>query len=197
VCDYVHLNPVRAKLLGPRQAMEAFAWSSYGDYLRPRKQRWPWLRVDRLLGEWGIPKDSPAGRDQFAQRMEVRRRQETGNAEWKTIERGWYLGDQAFKQELLAQMRASRGDHYGLELREADEVHAEKLVKAELRRRHWPEGELARRRKGDPQKVEIAWRLRRETPMTLKWIAARLNMGVWTSVSNALARKRSKDQKCQ
>jgi hypothetical protein len=60
-----------------------------------------------------------------------------------------------------------------------------------------PEEELARRRKGDPQKVEIAWRLRRETPMTLKWIVARLHMGVWTSVSNALARKQSKDQKCQ
>jgi hypothetical protein len=107
----------------------------------------------------------------------------------------WLCGTDPFPTP--AQMRASRGDHYGLELREADEVHAEKLVKAELRRRHWPEGELARRRKGDPQKVEIAWRLRRETPMTLKWIAARLHMGVWTSVSNALARKRSKDQKCQ
>src|SRR6476646_4953005 len=34
VCDYVHLNPVRAKLLGERQRLEAYRWSSYGEYLK-------------------------------------------------------------------------------------------------------------------------------------------------------------------
>ena len=28
------------------------------------------MRVDRLLGEWGIPKDSAAGRRVFEERME-------------------------------------------------------------------------------------------------------------------------------
>jgi hypothetical protein len=32
-CDYVHLNPVRAKLLRAEQALECFRWSSYGLYL--------------------------------------------------------------------------------------------------------------------------------------------------------------------
>ena len=30
VCDYVHLNPVRAKLIGTATPLEGFAWSSYG-----------------------------------------------------------------------------------------------------------------------------------------------------------------------
>ena len=30
VCDYVHLNPVRAKLLPPEAALESYPWSSYG-----------------------------------------------------------------------------------------------------------------------------------------------------------------------
>jgi len=197
VCDYVHLNPVRAGLVGPRQALDSYAWSSYPQYLLPCRQRWPWLRVDRLLGEWAIPRDSPAGRDQFEQRMETRRRLENKNTDWKSVERGWYLGDQAFKRQLLAQMRASRGDHYGPELREADETHAQKLVQAELRRRHWTESELSRRPKGDAQKVAMAWRLRRETTMTLKCIAKRLRMGAWTSVSNALVQRRRQEQKCQ
>jgi len=34
--------------------------------------------------------------------------------------------------------------------------------------------------------VRIARRLRQETTMTLAWIAQRLNMGVWTHVSNLL-----------
>ena len=33
VCDYVNLNPVRAKLLAPEQPLSAFPWSSYPDYL--------------------------------------------------------------------------------------------------------------------------------------------------------------------
>jgi hypothetical protein len=46
-----------------------------------------------------------------------------------------------------------------------------------------------KRRKGDPEKVKIALRLRRESIMTLKWIAERLHMGSWTHVSNCLATK--------
>jgi hypothetical protein len=46
---------------------------------------------------------------------------------------------------------------------------------------------LAGRRKSDPEKVKIGLRLRRESIMTLKWIAQRLPMGSWTNVSNCLA----------
>src|ERR1700742_2147777 len=62
VCDYVHLNPVRAKLLQENQLLSAYRWSSYPEYLKPANKRIPCLRVDRLLGELNIPKDSPAGR---------------------------------------------------------------------------------------------------------------------------------------
>ena len=66
VCDYVHLNPARAKLLRPNQPLRNYVWSSWPEYLKPASKRWPWLRVDRLLGENRIPKDSPAGRGQLA-----------------------------------------------------------------------------------------------------------------------------------
>ena len=39
VCDYVHLNPVRAKLLRTNQALRDYAWSSWPDYLKPPEQR--------------------------------------------------------------------------------------------------------------------------------------------------------------
>lgn len=41
VCEYVHLNSVRAKLLSPEQALRDFAWSSYPEYLKPPTRRWP------------------------------------------------------------------------------------------------------------------------------------------------------------
>lgn len=146
-----------------------------------------------MLGEWGIPKDSPAGSKRLAQCLEHRRNQENPRTEWRVVERGWFLGDPEFKQELLAQMRERRRDHYGSELREAELAHAERLLKEELERRRWTEAELGRRRKGDPEKVEIASQLRARTTMTLKWIAQRLKMGAWAHVSNCLVQKRKKD----
>ena len=78
VCDYVHLNPVRAKLLPPEVALASYPWSSYPEYLKAAARRPGWLRVDRLLGEKGIPGDTEAGRGQFASLMERRRGEESG-----------------------------------------------------------------------------------------------------------------------
>jgi putative transposase len=39
VCDYVHLNPVRAKLLRPEQRLLGYRWSSYPAYLLSARQR--------------------------------------------------------------------------------------------------------------------------------------------------------------
>ena len=188
VCEYVHLNPVRAKLLKPEQPLRDVVWSSYAEYLKPPGKRWAWLRVDRLFGEMRITKDSPAGRQQFEQMMEQRRGQEEERGQWKAVRRGWCLGDQRFREELLAQMSGQAGEHHGgEEKQESAEHHAAQMVVEELSRRKWGEDELKRRRKGDPEKVKIAVRLRRETTMTLKWIAERLCMGTWTNVANCLA----------
>ena len=46
------------------------------------------------------------------------------------------------------------------------------------------------RPKGDKGKVRLARRLRKETTMSLKWIARELNMGSWTYVSNLLGAKK-------
>ena len=187
VCDYVHLNPVRAKLLKDEQRLRDYRWSSYGEYLKKPGKRVKWLRVDRVLGEMGIPRDSAAGRREFERIMELRR-WEGRPEQWKVVRRGWCLGGKEFRKELLAQMveKAQGDSHYGEELRESAEEKAERIVEQELKRLRWGEEELARRRKGDLKKVQIARRLRSETTMTLKWIAQRLKMGTWTHVSNRL-----------
>ena len=134
VCDYVHLNPVRAGQLEPGQPLEAFRWSSYPLYLGGPRQRPAWLRVDRLLGEWRIPKDSEAGRRQFARGMEGRRAEDT-KEEFRRVERGWCLGDEEFGRELLEQVSLGPGpSHYGPAVQEAVEVRAERLVAARLPR---------------------------------------------------------------
>jgi putative transposase len=186
VCDYVHLNPMRANLLSSDQKLSDYKWSSYGDYLKKPRQRMEWLRVDRLLGERGIPRDSAAGREEFRRQME-QRRWESAPGEWKKIRRGWYWGDQQFRKELLEQMQDRAGEyHSASERSETDEGKANRIVEEELKKLKWDERQLSLRKKGDERKVKIARRLRQETTMTLKWIANRLKMGAWTHVSNRL-----------
>jgi REP element-mobilizing transposase RayT len=186
VCDYVHLNPVRAKLIKPEQKLSVYRWSSYRAYLLPPRKRPAWLCVDRLFGEHGIPKDSKPGRRHFAAAMEARREGEAAG-EFKAIRQGWYLGDKAFRKELLTQMAESRGpEHYGEERFEADEEQATRILADEFKRRRWTEKRLTSIPKGDPQKVAIAQRLRQETTMSYKWIAGKLAMGSWSNVSNLL-----------
>ena len=191
VCDYVHLNPARAKMLKQEQKLGSYRWSSYGEYLKKPGKRVGWLEVDRLFGEMGIPKDSAAGRKEFERRMEARRWMDQPE-QWKEVRRGWCLGDKAFRKELLAQIAERAGEsHYGDELRESAEEKAERIICQELKRLGWREEDLARSRKGEPRKVRIARRLREETTATLKWIASRLKMGTWTHVTNRLYQVRN------
>jgi REP element-mobilizing transposase RayT len=176
-CDYVHLNPVRAGLLSPEQPLQAYLWSSYPFYLRPAERRPPWLRVDRLLGEWSIPVDSDAGRQHFAARMEARRQAEA-KANSNLVDRGWCLGSDQFRQELLLQMTTlSESKFGGPEWYESSENKAQRILHEELGRRGWTQLDLDRLAKGDEGKIGIAKRLRAETIMTWAWIAKHLKMG--------------------
>jgi putative transposase len=190
VCDYVHLNPVRAKLIKPDALLREYPWSSWPEYLKRPAKRWSWLRMDRLLGEYRIPRDSAAGRRQLERALEERRTGEAGT-DYKKVRRGWCLGAESFRKELLGQMQERMGtEHYGAERQETIEEHAEAMVVAELKRRRWAEAELGRRAKGDAGKVAIAVRLRVESAVTVKWIAARLQMGAPGYVNHLLYQQR-------
>ena len=73
-------------------------------------------------------------------------------------------------------------NHYGTERHESSQEKAERLLAQELKRRHWTDQTLRSRRKGDPEKVEIAALIRGDTVMTLKWIAHRLQWAAGLTV---------------
>ena len=120
VCDYVHLNPARAELLRPEQPLARYRWSSWPQYLQRPGKRSPWLRVDRLLGEWQVGQDNAAGRRQLEQSMEQRKELEISqeSSEWKKVRRGWCWGPKGFREEMLELIAAKKGQqHYGEELK--------------------------------------------------------------------------------
>ena len=188
VCDYVHLNPARARLLKLGLPLAEYRWSSWPEYLKSPGKRPPWLRVDRLLGESGVKADNIAGRRQLEQAMEQRKELERSreNGDWKRLRRGWCWGPKEFREQLLERIGEKQSKaHYGEELRESDEQKAQRLVADMLRRDGWTEEELKTRRKGDGKKTRMAARLRKETTMTWHWIAQRLEMGHWRTAFNA------------
>ena len=116
-----------------------------------------------MLGEWGIPKDSPAGRQRLERALEERL--------------GAEEGEEKFREELLAQMSERMGEeHYGEERAETAEALAELIIAEELKLGRWQEADLKTRPKGDSVKVALATRLRSETTMTVGWVAERLAM---------------------
>ena len=75
-------------------------------------------------------------------------------------------------------MDGKLGENHSGELhRETAEQKANRILSEELSRRGWTESDLAARRRSDPDKLAIAVRLRNETTLPVKWIAARVQIG--------------------
>jgi len=122
--------------------------------------------------------------------LEERRGTEEGE-EFKPIRRGWCLGEEKFREELLTQMNERMGaEHYGEERVETAEALAELIIAEELKRWRWQEADLETRPKGDSVKVALAARLRAETTMTVGGIAERLAIGTRGYLNHLLYRRR-------
>jgi|ERR1035441_307481 hypothetical protein len=167
--------------------VHAYPWSSLVWYLAAPEHRPGWIRVDRLLGEHGIRADTAAGREEFERHMETRRLEEDDEASQKVFRRGWCLGSEGFRKQMLELMEGNLGENHAGQLhRETAEEKAHRIIAQELARLGWEDHDLACRLKNDQGKLAIAARLRKETTLPLKWIAARLQMGTSKSSRSLL-----------
>jgi REP element-mobilizing transposase RayT len=199
VSTYIHLNPVRAGLVrAGEQRLRSYGWSSYPSYVVAEAKRPAWLRVDRVLGSVGIGVDDSRGRQGYEAWMEGRvlecvrsRSRKEMETEWRSVRRGWYLGDRSFKSKLLDRIGGM------LEGRKADSVNgeavgawsreeAERWIGSTLAELGLDEAGLRRIPKGAKEKMAMAWWLRRHTTLSRQWIAQRLQMGHETRVTLAV-----------
>ena len=101
------------------------------------------MRVDRLLGEHGIGQDSAAGRQEFEPQMERGRLEAIDEEALEPLRRGWYLGSEQFKEQMLELMEGKLGESHSGELhRETAEQRANRIIAEELARRGWQESWL-------------------------------------------------------
>jgi hypothetical protein len=125
------------------------------------------------------------------------RRAEPNDPKAGRIRPGWSFGAEDFIARLLDRIPGSVSEHHqGREQSETDEQESRGHYLRTAHETWLGKKELAARRKSDPQKVALARVVRAQTPMSLKWIARRLEMGSWTHVSNLLRQWKS-DGMCQ
>lgn len=142
--------------------------------------------------------DTPAGRRKYAEYIsrrveEVRHSVKPWKADeaWQKIRRGWHLGGEEFRQELLERIggavkKADRRSFSGGEVQAHDEACAEQWIAKGLTALAITEADLADLLMNGPEKVALAWLVRKNTSMRTTWIKARLKMGTATGFASYL-----------
>ncbi len=206
--DYIHLNPVRARIIRPdrEQSILDFPWSSVtGGYALPPGKRAKWLAAEVGLAAAGAP-DTAAGRRQFVERLDRRAvLEERGrcgvpvlegeiDARCSHLRRGWYWGTQAFAERMLNTFRPgtskakSRAYSRTAERRAHGLQQAERWVQEGLAAAGLAEVDLAGLKGTDPRKVALADLLWRHTTVSQGWLAEKLHLQSAGNVSQLLRR---------
>jgi REP element-mobilizing transposase RayT len=182
--NYIHLNPVRAKIYSLDE-LKDYELSSYPKYFK-RKVRPP-LDRQTLLSLCGLP-DTLVGMRRYQNLLKLADEQVLKKREAlsKQYCRGWFLGSTKAKKDLAREISKGNplADWEGVDLKELNEITWERVVQEELKRLKIKEREIAKNPKGVGWKVQIAKRLRKETTAKNPWIAERLQMGHPNYVSN-------------
>ena len=185
VADYIHLNPARAGLAGgKRGTLLDYQWSSLHQYAKGTPPFW--LELERVLDAFRLD-HGPRGRTAYVDWLEQRAanpQTAIGEAAIAALRRGWYLGEDGFRDTLLKMVTTAKklirkpGHHSGGAVRAHDELAAEALIShAAAAMGLAPDTDWTALRKNHRQKLIIAAVVKRHTAMKNQWLVDRLHLG--------------------
>ena len=199
VSQYIHLNPVRAGLLnGGNANLRDFPWSSYPSFLADQKLP-AWLHRARVFGGHDLADEDQGSRRRYealmtrrAVEIQGRKSSEEEEGEWMALRRGWYLGNEAFRDWLMeragVKLAGRRRDSYRDEgLRRHDEGAATQLMNKAAAGLGVSLDELRCRKQSDPVKQAVAWWVKSRSVVGDEWICNKLGMGCRTNISRAVS----------
>jgi REP element-mobilizing transposase RayT len=195
---YIHLNPARAGLLdSKRPELATYRWSSFPKFVQDAVLP-AWLVRSRVFTSHGLPDEGRGSRRRYAALMarrvaeEIREKGAEDIAEkWKAIRRGWYIGDDAFRDQLMDRadrlVRGRRRASYrreGLHLH--DEREAVRLLEQAATQLGVSVSALWSRKQTDPVKQAVAWWVKGRSVVSDDWLSAKLEMGSRTNIHRAV-----------
>lgn len=210
LADYVHLNPVRARLIQPKkgQGVMDYPWSSVaGGWALPPGRRPKWLAAEDGMKRFDLP-DTVAGRRRLVERLDRRAVEEEikkcgvppvpeeVDARCSHLRRGWYWGSQEFAgklRKLSAKLmkesrRSSRAYRKAPQVTAHSEQQAERWLKEGLSVAGLKAKSLQGLKGSDPRKLALAELLWKRTTVSQEWISEKLAMRSAANVSQQLRR---------
>jgi hypothetical protein len=209
--DYIHLNPVRARMIQPKkgQSVLDYPWSSLASaYAMLPKRRAKWLAAEAGFKAFDL-EDTVSGRRKMAERLDRRAVEEEikncgvpalsdeVDTRCSHLRRGWFWGTQAFGERMrklaLALLKKegapkSRGYRKQVSVREHGEKQAAVWLVEGLKAAGLKRGELAGVKGSDPRKVLLADLLWRRMVVSQEWLAEKLVMKSAANVSQQIRR---------
>ena len=188
--DYIHLNPVRAKIVTLDQ-LGQFRWSSYRYYLRAAADRPAFLVCETWLQERGGLTDTPQGwrsyHDHLAWLMADAGRQK--DAAFEQMSRGWVYGGDAYQKLLLGkfQRMPNAEDWGGEELAGINRVEWKKLLDRAVRTLERDLATAHAEPKSAPWKIAVAAWLKQRSSVSNRWLTEQLGMGAPDAVSRYIS----------
>lgn len=189
VCHYIHLNPVRAKLVTPATILD-YPWSSLPGWTD--KARPAWLEAGTVLGEAGGLPDTKAGWNKYLGYLEFLATDPGKKKELiaEKLSRGWCVGGKEFKKEMRQEAAQRGADLDGIRFGglEPAELRAERTTVWEERLQFFAKVakidlENLPAQKSHPDKALLAAALKQSTSVSNGWLSERLAMGPAASAS--------------
>jgi REP element-mobilizing transposase RayT len=188
VCDYIHLNPVRAGVV-PVEALRQYRYASYW-YLRNPKQRPGFLRPQTALASVGIA-DNQVGWDCYDRFLEQQVAQGVADRDqtYINLSKGWAIGPDDFKAALVAQHKLAGlvrawGKSGAAEIRYSN---WETSLKRALQALHYSAQDAALAKKSAPWKLAIASWMKTRTQASNGWLSQNLFLGAPKAFSHNLS----------
>ncbi len=183
VTRYVHLNPVRARLV---EHPAAWRWSSYPGYAN-RGRRLDWVAADELLASWAgeFGGSDPAG---VYRRYVTAGLEEPPPSPWLEARQGWILGSPDFVARLGDLVRGVPSHVPRREARLLQGVGIEKVIEVVCRGYQVEESELSRRGSRHEARAALAYLARQHTTASHSELAERLGLSRPDSVPNLTRR---------
>jgi len=178
VVDYIHLNPVRARVVTPEQLIE-YRSSSLSALLKVARPAClcaeVWLRA---RGDWA---DNAEGLVAYAEYLVALAKDE---AEWERagvvgLAKGWAIGTDGWRKTLAkeqAQLRLQSA-MAAPERKELRKAVWEAALTDNLNALGKSESDLNTKPCKQPWKLDLALKLRSETGASIAWLAQRLHLG--------------------